>query len=201
MLKKGGAYRFNLNSLAKQNVYDGDLNSPPERIAGEYQHGVFTAGNSFNPLFSTGQVEALAKNKTGVGDFLGLFVIPTEHTLIDVAAKVVPHQKKRGMPSQFNSDGLVFTLEARKYDASTGKQTGSVEFVDDMSSLTASAAMMKRSSVKPGEGGYFIPDNEIVVLGLKVEAVPNDKNVTLADVTCRVEVTAHVYDYEAPMHM
>jgi len=201
MLKLGGGYRYNRNSLAKQEVYQQELNSPPCRIAGEYMHGFFTVGNAFNPLFSEGQVEALAKAKVGVGDFIGLFVIPANHTLVDVAYKVVPVQHERGYPGVVNTDGLVFTYEARKYDAETLEETGVLDFTTALTGIAANESAFKRSSVMPGDAGYFIPTGEIVVLGLKVESLPSKEGVTLADVTGRVEITGHVWDYEAPIHV
>ena len=201
MLKLGGGYRYNRNSLAKQEVYQQELNSPPCRTAGEYMHGFFTVGNSFNPLFSDGQAEALAKAKVGVGDFIGLFVIPANHTLVDVAYKVVPVQHERGYPGVVNTDGLVFTYEARTYDAETLEETGVLDFTTALTGIAANETAFKRSSVKPGDAGYFIPTGEVVVLGLKVESLPSKDYVTLADVTCRVEITGHVWDYEAPIHV
>lgn len=201
MLTRGGPYRYNLNSLSRQTVYDQEVNSSPERIAWEYKHGFFTVGNSFNPLFSIGQAEALSLAKVKAGDFIGLFMIPEHHTLIDVAAKTVPHQPERGYPGRANSAGLVFELEVRKYNAETEVETGTVELMSDMGGLVASENAMKRSAVKAAEGGYFVPTGELLVLGLKVTALPTDTDVTLADVTSRVEVTGHVYDYEAPIHV
>lgn len=201
MLKLGGAYRYNLNTLAKQEVYQEELNAPAERIAGEYHHGFFTTGNSFNPLFSIGQAKALENAKVGVGDFIGLFVVPEHHTLVDVAAKVVPVQYERGYPSKPNTDGLVFSYEARIYNADTLEEVSTLEFASPMNGIPANEHSFKRSAVKPGEAGYFVPTGEVVVLGLKVEALPSDKEVKLSEVTGRVEITAHVWDYEAPIHV
>lgn len=201
MLSLGGAYRYNMNSLAKQTVYQDTLNTPAERIAGEYQHGFFTAGNSFNPLFSLGQSKALVSANVGVGDFIGLFTVPEHHTIVDVAAKVVPKQFERGYSTQVNTDGLVFTYEARIYNADTLEEVSTLELASPMNGITANEFSFNRSAVKPGEGGYFIPTGEVVVLGLKVESLPSDEKVKLADVTGRVEITAHVWDYEAPMHV
>ena len=201
MLKLGGAYRFNRSSLAKQEVYQQELNAPPCRTAGEYHHGFFTVGNSFNPLFSEGQAEALEKANVAVGDFIGLFVIPANHTLVDVAYKVVPVQHERGYPGAVNTDGLVFTYEARKYDAVTLEETGVLDFTTALSGIAANEAAFKRSSVMPGDAGYYIPTGEVIVLGLKVESLPSKEGVKLADVTGRVEITGHVWDYEAPIHV
>lgn len=201
MLTRGGAYRYNLNSLSKQEVYQEELNSPAERIAGEYQHGFFTLGNSFNPLFSIGQAAALKKANVGVGHFIGLAVVPEHHTIVDVAAKVVPSQYERGYPTKPNTDGLVFGYEARIYNAETGADEGVVDFATAMNGIPANEYSFKRSAVKPNEAGYFVPMGKVVVLGLKVEALPSDKNVPIAEVTGRVEITAHVWDYEAPIHV
>lgn len=201
MLTRGGPYRYNLNSLSRQTVYGKEVNASPERIAWEYKHGFFTVGNAFNPLFSIGQAEALSTAKTNVGDFIGLFMVPEHHTLIDVAAKTVPHQMERGYPGRANSAGLVFELEVRKYNADTGAEIGTVELMADMAGLVASEMAMKRSAVKATDGGYFVPTGEMLVLGLKVTALPTDTDVSLAEVTSRVEVTGHVYDYEAPIHV
>lgn len=201
MLTRGGPYRYNLNSITKQAVYDGDTHGVACRVAGEYMHGFFTVGNSFNPLYSIGQDEALDLAKTKAGDFIGLFEIPEHHTLIDVAAKTVPHQAERGYPGQANSDGLAFELEVRKFSKETNEETGVLDLEGDMTGLTANEAIFKRSAVKLAEGGYFIPTDEYLVLGLKVTALPSDTNVKLSDVTSRVEVTGHVYDYEAPIHV
>lgn len=201
MLTRGGPYRYNFNSLVKQAVYDQDVHDPACRIAGEYQHGFFTAGNSFNPLYSIGQAESLDLAKVGVGDFLGLFTIPTHHTLVDVAAKVVPHQTERGYPGSANAAGLTFEYEVRKYNAETLQEAGKVELASDMTGLVASEFMFKRSAIKPDDCGYFVPTGEFLILGLKVTSMPTDQTVKLSDVTCRVEITGHVFDYEAPIHI
>lgn len=200
MLTRGGKYRYNFNSLAKQTAYDKEPNDPAARIAGEYQHGLFTVGNAFNPEHSIGQEEALNLGKVGVGDFVGLFVVPQHHTLLDVAAKVVPHQTERGYPGKANSAGLTFDYEVRKYSCETLEQTGTVDFETSITGLVASEEAFKRSAIKPTEGGYFIPTGEFLVLGLKVVSLPTDTNIKLSEVTCRVEVTGHVFDYEAPIH-
>lgn len=201
MLTKGGPYRYNLNGIAHQPVYDGETHGVACRTAGEYMHGFFTVGNSFNPLHSIGQDKALDLAKVQAGDFIGLFEIPTHHTLIDVAAKAVPHQTVRGYPGMANSAGLVFELEVRKYSCETHQETGTVELTSAMDGIVASEDVFKRSAVKPADGGYFIPTGEYLVLGLKVTSLPSDTNVKLSDVTSRVEVTGHVYDYEAPIHI
>lgn len=201
MLTRGGPYRFNLNSLSKQTAYGLEARTAPERIAGEYQHGFFTAGNSFNPQDSIGQGEAIDMAEVGVGDFIGLFLIPEHHTLIDVAVKTVPTQPNRGYPTPVNSDGLAFDYEVRKYSVDTDAETGKVDLVSDMSGITPNVSLFKRSAVMPTDGGYFVPTGEFLVLGLKVTSLPSDSNVKLSDVTCRVEITGHVYDYEAPLHV
>lgn len=201
MLTRGGEYRYNFNSLSKQTAYDKEPNTPPCRIAGEYHHGFFTPGNSFNPQFAIGQAESLDLANVGVGDFIGLAIIPEHHTLIDVAAHTVPHQPERGYPGTANAAGLTFEYEVRKYSKETLKETGKVDLVSDMTGLVASEAIFKRSAIKPTEGGYFVPTGEFLILGLKVTSMPTDTNVKLADVTCRVEVTGHAYDYEAPIHI
>lgn len=201
MLTRGGAYRYNLNTLAKQEVYQEELNAPAERVAGEYAHGFFTLGNSFNPLFSIGQSAALKKAKVAVGDFIGLAVVPENHTLMDAAIKVIPVQYERGYPTRPNTDGLVFGYEARIYNAETGAEEGSVDFVIALNGITANEYAFKRSAIKPTDGGFFVESGKVVVLGLKVEALPSNKEISLGEVTGRVEITAHVWDYEAPIHI
>lgn len=201
MLTRGGPYRYNLNSVAKQQVYSAENNGSACRIAGEYMHGFFTAGNSFNPLFSEGQAEALDLANVNVGEFIGLFKIPEHHVLIGVSARTVPHQPKRGYLGRANSAGLTFEYEVRKFSKETNEETGKVELVSDMAGLVASESMFKRSAIKPTDGGYFIPTGEYLVLGLKVVSLPTDTTVNLSDVTCRVEITGHALDCEAPIHV
>lgn len=201
MLTRGGAYRYSLNALAKQEVYQEGLNCPAERIAGEYQHGFFTLGNSFNPLFSIGQASALKQAKIAVGSFIGLAVVPEHHTIVDVAAQVFPVQYERGYPTRPNTDGMVFGYEARIYDAATGKEEGTVELATPLNGIPANEYSFKRSPVKPGEAGFFVPTGKVVVLGLKVESLPSDKNTPIEETTGRVEISAHVWDYEVPIHL
>lgn len=201
ILALGGPYRYNGNSLSRNTVYDDQIDGGACRIADEYAHGIFTVGNSFNPMFSVGQAEALAKYGVKAGDFVGLFEIPEFHTLLDVATRVVPVQYNRGYTGPANSDGLSFTLVARIYDKETGQHSGDVELVSDMSGIAANTAGIKRSAVKPTEGGFFIEEGKYVILGLKVDTLPSTEHVTIADVTSRVEVTGHVFDYEAPIHV
>lgn len=197
-LTRGGSYRFPRNSLAKQEVYD-QTEGVASRIAGEYQKGFFTAGGSFNPMFSIGQDHAIDVANVGVGDFVKLFVIPSEHTILDVAAKVIPTQSERGYNGVANADGLSFTVEARKYNQRTNAETGKVTISGDVAGIMANTSMMKRGAVMPADGGYFVGQDEYVILGLKVDSLPND--VSLSEVTCRVEVSSHVMDYDIPMHV
>lgn len=200
-LARGGAYRYENNYLAPHQVYGENINRPAFHIAGEYMHSFFTAGASFNPLNSIGQAEALRKASVKVGDYLDLFVIPEHHTVVDVAALVIPMQHERGYFLPPNSDGLVFTLEVHIIDAKTLAHEGDVDLVDPMTGITANTHMMKRTAVKPANGGYFVPTGKAVKLVLKVEGLPTDKFTSIADVTSRVEVSAHVFDYEVPMHL
>lgn len=201
ILALGGPYRFSRCGMGNNGVYDNVADGGASRIAGEYMHGLFTVGNSFNPLFSEGQAEALAKYNVGVGDFVGLFEVPMFHTLLDVATRVKPKQNERGYDLGMNSDGLVFDVEVRKYSRTTGEQTGTVDLMTPITGIAANTFGIKRSAVKPDEGGYFVEDGEYLIMGLKVVALPTGDAVGLADVTSRVELTGHVYDYEAPIHV
>lgn len=201
MLTRGGKYRYNLNSLARNKAYQEGLNEPAERIGAEYHHGHFTAGNSLNPMFSIGQAEALSDAKIEVGDFIGLFVVPEHHTIVDIASKVVPAQRERGYQGGINADGMVFTVEARKYSAETLKQTGSLSPVTQLNGIPVNVPSFKRSAILPEQGGYFIPTDEVIVLGVKIEALPSEPNIKISDITARIEITGHVFDYEAPIHL
>lgn len=202
MLTLGGPYRYGTaTGLCHADTYQKALTYAPSRIAGEYMHGFFTAGNSFNPMFSEGQADAVSKAKVAVGDFIGLFKIPSYHTIVDAAYRVIPVQYERGYAGPANTDGLVFTYEARIFNAETLEKTGTLDFETALSGIAANTAAIGRSPIKLSEGGYFVKDNEFVVLGLKVEALPSDKTVSLADVTGRVEISAHVWDYEVPIHV
>lgn len=200
MLTRGGAYYFGNVGLCRAQVYPSEMRDPPARTAGEYHHGLFTFGGAFNPMFSIGQAEALAREGVKVGDFIGLFVIPSYHTILDVAVHTIPSQTDRGFPTVVNSDGLAFTVEVRKYDKNLA-YSGDVELVTALNGVAANTADFRRSSIKPADNGYFIPADETVVVGLKVDALPTGDGVTLSSVTSRVEVTGHVMDYECPMHV
>lgn len=200
-LTRGGPYRYNLNSLAKNEVYQQTLTEAPERIAAEYMHGFFTLSNSFNPLFSVGQADAIKNASVKAGDFIALLKVPSLHTMVDVFVRTVPAQSERGYAPVHNSDGLVFTVVAKTYNRDTVTEKGSVEFTTELNAVTAGTAMFKRSTIKPNDGGYFIPNDEFVVIGLKVESLPTDKNVSLEEVTSRVEVATHVWDYEVVQHI
>lgn len=201
MLTKGGPYHYNRSSLARSMVYGQPQYGSPSRIAGEYMHGFFTAGNSFNPQFSIGQDEALDLAKVGVGDFIGLFIIPEHHLLLDVAAQSIPYQNERGYPAARNSDGLSFEYEVRKYSIEDDSETGKLSLVSDMTGIMGNEYMFKRSAILPDQNGYFVPTGEYLVIGLKVTSMPTDAQTKLSDVTCRVEVTAHALDYESPIHV
>lgn len=201
-LALGGPYRYNRSSTARQTVYGERNDGVAERIAGEYMHGLFTVGNSLNPMFSEGQAEALDVAKAAAGDFLELFEIPSNHTLLDVAVRVVPVQAERGYQGKANADGLVVSVEAREYSKETLKPTGTtLELVDDLSGIPANAEAFKRSAVKPASAGHWIESDKFIVIGLKVDSLPNGKEVKLSDITSRIEVTGHAFDYECPIHV
>ena len=202
MLTLGGPYRYNRSSTARQTVYEAELNGVAERIAGEYMHGFFTMGNSLNPMFSEGQAEALDTAKVAANDFIGLFEVPANHTLVDLAVRVVPVQAERGYQGKANADGLVVSVEAREYSKETLKPTGTtLELVDDLSGIPANAEAFKRSAVKPASAGHWIESDKFIVIGLKVDSLPNGKEVKLSDITSRIEVTGHAFDYECPIHV
>ena len=201
-LSLGGPYRYNRSSTARQTVYEAEINGVAERIAGEYMHGFFTVGNSLNPMFSEGQAEALDTAKVAVNDFIGLFEVPANHTLVDLAVRVVPVQAERGYQGKANADGLVVSVEAREYSKETLKSTGTtLELVDDLSGIQANAEAFKRSAVKPASAGHWIESDKFIVIGLKVDSLPNGKEVKLSDITSRIEVTGHAFDYECPIHV
>lgn len=202
MLTLGGPYRYNRSSIARQTVYDESTNGVAERIAGEYMHGLFTVGNSLNPMFSEGQAEALDLAKVSAGDFIGLFEIPANHTLLDVAVRVFPVQAERGYQGKLNADGLVVSVEAREYSQETLEPTGqTIDLVTALNGVAVNEAVFKRSAVKPIAGGHWIESDKFIVLGLKVDSLPSEKTVKLSDITARVEVTGHVFDYECPIHV
>lgn len=202
MLTLGGPYRYNRSSIARQTVYDESTNGVAERIAGEYMHGLFTVGNSLNPMFSEGQAEALDLAKVAAGDFIGLFEIPANHTLLDVAVRTFPAQAERGYQGKLNADGLVVSVEAHEYSQETLEPTGkTIDLVTALNGIAVNEAVFKRSAVKPNDGGHWIESDKFIVLGLKVDSLPSEKTVKLSDITARVEVTGHVFDYECPIHV
>ncbi len=202
MLTLGGPYRYNHCSVGRNTVYDESTNGVAERIAGEYMHGLFTVGNSLNPMFSEGQAEALDSAKVAAGDFIGLFEIPANHTLLDVAVRTFPVQAERGYQGKLNADGLVVSVEAREYSQDTLEPTGkTIDLVTALNGVAVNEAVFKRSAVKPDEGGHWIESDKFIVLGLKVDSLPSEKTVKLSDITARVEVTGHVFDYECPIHV
>ena len=165
-------------------------------------HGLFTVGNSLNPMFSEGQAEALDAAKVAVGDFIGLFEIPANHTLLDVAVRTFPVQAERGYQGKLNADGLVVSVEAREYSQETLEPTGTtIDLVTALNGVAVNEAVFKRSAVKPTDGGHWIESDKFIVLGLKVDSLPSEKTVKLSDITARVEVTGHVFDYECPIHV
>ena len=202
MLTLGGPYRYNRCPVGRNTVYDESTNGVAERIAGEYMHGLFTVGNSLNPMFSEGQAEALDAAKVAVGDFIGLFEIPANHTLLDVAVRTFPVQAERGYQGKLNADGLVVSVEAREYSQETLEPTGqTIDLVTALNGIAVNEAVFKRSAVKPTDGGHWIESDKFIVLGLKVDSLPSEKTVKLSDITARVEVTGHVFDYECPSHV
>ena len=202
MLTLGGPYRYNRCPVGRNTVYDESTNGVAERIAGEYMHGLFTVGNSLNPMFSEGQAEALDAAKVAVGDFIGLFEIPANHTLLDVAVRTFPVQAERGYQGKLNADGLVVSVEAREYSQDTLEPTGkTIDLVTALNGVAVNEAVFKRSAVKPTDGGHWIESDKFIVLGLKVDSLPSEKTVKLSDITARVEVTGHVFDYECPIHV
>ena len=202
MLTLGGPYRYNRCPVGRNTVYDESTNGVAERIAGEYMHGLFTVGTSLNPMFSEGQAEASDAAKVTVGDFIGLFEIPANHTLLDVAVRTFPVQAERGYQGKLNADGLVVSVEAREYSQETLEPTGkTIDLVTALNGVAVNEAVFKRSAVKPTNGGHWIESDKFIVLGLKVDSLPSEKTVKLSDITARVEVTGHVFDYECPIHV
>lgn len=207
-LTRGGAYRNDGLGLSRNLVYKGDLPQPPHRVAGEYQHGFFTGSGSLYPTYSIGQKEALETFEPGVGDFIGLFIIPAHYVIHDVASRVFPTRPAlNGVTPKTNGNGFSFDVELRKYDSNTREEkSDKLQIGDELSGIEANKEFFGRTELVQNQtvgdttitstATYFVPSDEFVVIGIKINSLPSDDGVTIADFTGQIAVGAHVTDFE-----
>lgn len=207
-LTHGGAYRNEDIGLGRNRVYRGDYPKPPHRVAGEYQHGFFTGSGTIYPTFSVGQKEALDSFEPQVGDFIGLFIIPAHHEIHRVAARVFPTRPLlNGTVPKTNGNGLSFDVELRKFDQDTREEkSDKVTLGNELNGIQGNQEFFNRTKLvetkQVGDNSvevdtsYFVPSDEFVVVGIKINSLPSDDGVSLSDYTGQISTIVHVTDYE-----
>lgn len=187
------------------------------RIAYEYANGEFTLGWPLNPKEQNYQRAELLDADLAVGDMIMLYVVPQEHLLTSVLARVDE--------TDVRFAGATLKPTAKLYDAATGEYTD-LDILDalfdnltlvekhiDYSQLKASSITIPAADVKDTEGnvvgrtpeqtittdgGYFVPSGKTLVLGFKVTAMPTDTTQKFALTQASASLVAKVSGFDIP---
>lgn len=169
----------------------------PRRVAGEYDRGRFTLGNTLDLLNNGRFRNTVAQADIKVGDFVSLVLVPEEHTYSDVFVKVDP-KNYSASPVVFSPprvEGVTFDVEYRTFNAE-GTQTGG-GLVEEMEGLSMDDAQSIRTSILEG-AGQFVPLGKWVEFGLVIKSLPSTPNAKFEDITSLVSLVVKVDDYQAP---
>lgn len=175
----------------------------PGKIAGEYNRGNFTLGQSLNPAVNQRQRTALGCVAAAVGDFIPLLLVPELHTIDDVFVEVQTDQTIY-VPNVHvlsnNMAGLTFDVEARIYDAN-GVQTGTIALGAPLTGVAGNVDSAVRVAVSPAAGGEFVPTGSYVLIGPVLTGLPATAGVTMDKISGQIAVVTHVRDYQYPLHV
>lgn len=187
------------------------------RVAYEYANGEFTLGWPLNPKEQNYQRVELGDADLKVGDLIMLYVVPQEHLLTSVLARV------DDIDARFA--GATLKPSARLYDSATGEYTDSdvldalfdnltlvekhVAFAQLKAfSITIPAADVKATDgtvvgrtpeqIITTEGGYFVPTGKTLVLGFKVTALPTDTTQKFSLMQASASLVAKVSGFDIP---
>lgn len=190
------------------------------RVAYEYANGEFTLGWPLNPKEQNYQRVELGDADLEVGDMIMLCVVPQEHLLTSVLARV------DDIDSRFA--GATLKPAAKLYDSTTGEYTDSdvldalfdnltlvekhVAFAQIKSSrITIPAMEVKKNGEEEEEvvgttaeqtitteGGYFVPTGKTLVLGFKVTALPTDSTQKISLMQASASLVAKVSGFDIP---
>ena len=169
----------------------------PTRVAGEYDRGRFTLGNTLDLLNNSRYRNAIAQSTIAVGDFISLVLIPEEHTYSDVFVRVNP-DNYAASPVVFNPPkvtGVTFDVEVRIFNKD-GVQQSSAS-VDGMDGVSMDTALTIRTSIEEGAGVY-VETGQWAEVGLIVRSLPTTANAKFEDITSLVSLVVKVDDYQAP---
>lgn len=185
------------------------------RVAYEYANGSFTLGWPLNPQELNYQRRELDDAKLEVGDHILLYVVPQEHLLTSVLARV------DAVDPRFA--GATLKPSARLYDAATKTYSDSdvldslfdnltlVEKSVSFAQLQATELTIPAQDVtvdgKTGtvpkqtvktNGGYFVPTGKTLVLGFKITALPTDTTQRLGLTQAVASLVAKVEGFDIP---
>lgn len=187
------------------------------RIAYEYANGEFTLGWPLNPSEVIYQRRELEGAELEVGDHILLYVVPQEHLLTSVLARI------DAVDSRFA--GATIKPTAMLWDAATKtyEESDVLDALFDNLTLTekhVAFAQLKASSVTvpaadvkaedgtvvgrtpeqviKTDGGYFVPTGKALVLGFKVTALPTDSTQKFSLTQAVASLVAKVSGFDIP---
>lgn len=179
-------------------------------VEAEFFRGYFTAARVFNPANHKDQADALAN--VAVGQTVGLFALPQETSLHAIMCKVYPTYPNFPKEGEFLNDihaptagcrantvaGVTFDVVGEYYDIDDG--TGNCAPNGD--TLTVPAALLGMdANVSGSKHAFFqefVPEGQVLVLGIKLLSAPSTAGVSFADLAGGIALVSKVEDYQHP---
>lgn len=188
------------------------------RIAYEYATGEFTLGWPFNPKEQGYQRTELLENELAVGDTILLYVVPQEHLITSLLARV------DDVDARFA--GATLKPTAMLYDPETKEYTEVTEVTQGLENMTLVERAVNFIQIQGSQGvevvpvsaaegetvtlaevgkqniyapnGYFVPTGKTLVLGFKVTALPTDTTQRFAYTQASASLVAKVSGFDIP---
>lgn len=175
-----------------------------KRIAAEYGRDHFTLTNVVNPnLGDYGHNEGWlnrAYDEVEAGDILWLILVPPVHCVEDVA--IITEETMAEFSSMESLGGAVVTLVGAKFEAADD-ETGlcaPVGSVTDYNVVNFAAGELAKPTADRTKTDIFLAPTEWYGVGIRIDTMPTDA-VSLADITAKIAVVAHVQGYDSQIHM
>ncbi|HHP7408402.1 hypothetical protein GLO29_21940 [Escherichia coli] len=157
------------------------------RIAFEYANGYFTLGWPLQPSEKNYQFQELMNAETGLNDHIMMYVVPEQHLLTGVLFEVLEGDARMA-GAALRPSGMLYDHTTKQYTPDT--------VLDKLFTNTAITAPFEKYGhlAEP----YYVPKGKTLVLTLRVNAVPTDKDVKLHTTTAKAQLVAKVQGFDVP---
>lgn len=175
-----------------------------KRIASEYGRDHYTLTNVVNPnMGEYARDDGWLNRKYAevkAGDILWLILVPPVHCVEDVA--IITEETMAEYSSMESLGGGIMTLVGAKFSAAD-ETTGlcvPVGLVTDYNVVNFAAGALAKPTADRTKTDIFLAPTEWYGVGIRVDTMPTGL-VSLADITAKIAVVAHVQGYDSQTHM